>query len=254
MVVIPIAELNYMNKPQTKPSLIILPGWGGNEILWQHQVKHLSDIIDVRVLVITDCDAVDKMAEEVLENSPDNLILVGHSLGGWVAQFLAIHFPERINRLILVSTWTGRSNPELKHFFVEALKRLKNNQRDELLDEIRTNLIYQHHPEKAALLQLIKMSQSQFPTEGLINQTLAEMNSGDTITNLHKIKCPTLLIYGRQDPFFTLAEHEAMKAEIPHARLAIIEGCAHLPSIESPQTLTAEILYFIRNTAPTYKT
>jgi pimeloyl-ACP methyl ester carboxylesterase len=234
-----------MNKTQIKPSLIILPGWGGNDMLWQHQVHHLNDIANVSVLAVANRDTIDQMAEEVLKKSETNLILVGHSIGGWIAQYLAIHFPERISKLILVSTWTGLSNLELVHFFTKALKQLKSNQRDELLDEVRQNLIYQQHKEGEELLQLVKTSQAQFPTEGLINQTLAEMNSQDTVASLHQIQCPTLLVYGRQDPFFTLGEQEAIKATIPHAKLALIEECGHLPSIERPQALTALIRLWV---------
>lgn len=241
MVAILIVELKYMNKTRTKPSLIILPGWGGNEMLWQHQIEHLQDIIDVRVITVTTADTIDKMAEAVLNDAPGNFSVVGHSIGGWVAQFLAIHFPEKINKLILVSTWTGQSMPDLNNFFIKALQCLKNNQRAELLKEVTSNLFYQYHTEKKALLNLVEKSQARFPTEGLINQLLAEMNSRDTVGSLHKIKCPTLLIYGHQDPFFTLKEQEAIKTKIPRAKLAVIEECGHMPSIERPQALTALI-------------
>ncbi|MBA2655790.1 MAG: alpha/beta hydrolase [Tatlockia sp.] len=229
----------------SKQNLIILPGWAGNKMLWQHQCKSLRDIVNAKVIEISDQETVAKMASAVIKQAPDRFILVGHSLGGWVAQHIAINFPERVSKLVLLGTWTGDSKPELISLFKTLLQRIRNGETKEVLDELRPGIVHPQHRKNSRLLQLIKKSQNQFPITGLINQTLVEINGGDTSPYLHKIICPTLIIHARQDPFFSLKIQKLIKSKIPHAKLTIIEDCGHMIQIEQPQALSALLRLWI---------
>jgi pimeloyl-ACP methyl ester carboxylesterase len=229
----------------TKQSLVILPGWGGNKMLWQHQCESLKDIVDSKVIVIVDQDTVMKMAEAVIRQAPERFILVGHSIGGWVAQTIAIKFPERVDKLVLLGTWTGNSEPKLVSLFKTMLQRIQNGETEQILDELRPNIVHPDRREDHALLQVIKNSQTQFPVSGLINQTLAEINGGDTTADLHKISCPTLVIHGRQDPFFPLEIQQKIASKIPNALLTIIEDCGHMMQVEQPQALSTLLRLWI---------
>jgi pimeloyl-ACP methyl ester carboxylesterase len=59
------------------------------------------------------------------------------------------------------------------------------------------------------------------------------------------IRCPTLVIAGRQDAIFPVAEHEFIAAQIAGARLAIIEDCGHGAPLERPQAVTALLRYWL---------
>ncbi|MBA2653030.1 MAG: alpha/beta hydrolase [Tatlockia sp.] len=96
-----------------------------------------------------------------------------------------------------------------------------------------------------SLLQLIKKSQNHFPTQGLINQTLAEINGGNTTSDLQKIVCSTLIIHGRQDPFFSLEIQQLIATKIPQAKLTIIEDCGHMIQVEQPQAVSALLRLWI---------
>ncbi len=229
-----------------KQNLIILPGWAGNEMLWQHQCEALKDLVELKVIVITNQDTVIKMADAVLKQAPEKFILVGHSLGGWVAQHLAINFPEHLSKLVLLGTWTGNSKPELINLFKTMLHRIRNGEREQVLEELRPGIVHPDRRNDHTLLELIKNSQNQFPIEGLINQTLVEINGGDTTANLDKIACPTLIIQGRQDPFFPLEIQQGIASKIPHAKLTIIEDCGHMIPVEQPQALSALLRLWIQ--------
>lgn len=233
------------SKVGTKQNLIIIPGWAGNEILWQHQCESLKDIVDSKVIVIMDQDTVSKMAGAILKRAPAKFILVGHSLGGWVAQYIAINFPERVSKLVLLGTWTGDSKPELINYFKIMLQRIQNGESEQLLNDLRPGMVHPDHCDDPTLLQLIKNSQNQFPIPGLINQILVEINSSDTTPYLHKIACATLIIHGRQDPFFSLEIHQEMASKIPNAQLTIIEDCGHMMPIEQPQAVSALLRLWI---------
>lgn len=242
----PTVELNCENKDMPKQKLIILPGWGGNEDLWQHQCRHLADIAESKVIVITDQDTIDQMAHAVLAQMPDQAVLVGHSLGGWLAQHIAIKAPERVSKLILLATWTGASPPALISTFKSFLKRIENGEKDQLLEEIRPTIVHPERIQDQELMQIIKESQKKFPQEGLIYQTKVEINGGDTTFLLPLIQASTLVIHARQDPFFSLEEHEKIAKTIPHAKLTIIENCGHMPQVEKPEAVTALMRLWIQ--------
>lgn len=229
-----------------KQKLIILPGWSGTEKLWQHQCRHLADIVDVQVVVVTDQNDVEKMAQKVLEQAPERFILCGHSLGGWVAQHIAIKEPKRVSKLILLGSWRGECSQEGLSFYKKTLQSLLEGQTEKLLAEGRAWCVYPERRHDKEFMEFFKKSQEEFPVQGLINQTEAEIHSRPTTEWLHQIHAPTLLIYGRQDAVFSLQEQEEMAAAIPHAKLAIVEECGHMLSIECPQATTALMRLWIQ--------
>jgi pimeloyl-ACP methyl ester carboxylesterase len=72
-----------------------------------------------------------------------------------------------------------------------------------------------------------------------VQQMTAIMNRRDSRPSLHEIRVPTLVICGRQDMGTPLAASEEIAAGIPGSRLAVIEDCGHLSTIEQPQAVTA---------------
>jgi len=69
-------------------------------------------------------------------------------------------------------------------------------------------------------------------------QITALLNRPDARPQLAQVKCPTLLIVGRQDAWSPLSQHEAMLAELPDARLVVIEDAGHFAPIERPGPTT----------------
>jgi pimeloyl-ACP methyl ester carboxylesterase len=72
-----------------------------------------------------------------------------------------------------------------------------------------------------------------------LRQQHAIMSRPDSRPDLPSIAAPTLVICGRQDALTPLEKSEEMAAAIPGARLAVIEECGHLATMEQPQAVTA---------------
>jgi pimeloyl-ACP methyl ester carboxylesterase len=66
--------------------MIFIPGVGGREWLWQHQIINLADLVTSEVMVLDRQTTRAEMAEYVLAHAPQRFSIAGHSLGGWVAQ------------------------------------------------------------------------------------------------------------------------------------------------------------------------
>jgi pimeloyl-ACP methyl ester carboxylesterase len=77
--------------------------------------------------------------------------------------------------------------------------------------------------------------------EVFVRQERAIIGRSDSRPGLARIKCPTLVICGREDVITPPAVHEELVAAIPGAKLEVIENCGHLSPLEQPGQVT-EIL------------
>lgn len=225
-----------------KLPLIILPGWSGNEVIWQHQSNHLSDMVHPKVITITEPVLhIDKMVDMVLSMVSGPFHLVGHSLGGWLAQHIAIKAPDRVKKMVLLGTWTGTLTQDFKLLMEKNLERIQSGEAEQLMDELRAANFSPTRKNDLALFELMKKSQDEFPVDGLINQLNVILNGGDTIHLLDKIESETLVIHGADDNFFNYDDTKLWAAKIKHSAISVIEECGHMMSIEQPQAVTALI-------------
>jgi pimeloyl-ACP methyl ester carboxylesterase len=84
--------------------LVFVPGVGGRDWLWEHQIKNLADVASSEVVVLDRQATRAEMADHVLAVAPQRFSIAGHSLGGWVAQEIAARAPERVSKLFLCDT------------------------------------------------------------------------------------------------------------------------------------------------------
>ncbi|HHF7375657.1 alpha/beta fold hydrolase [Legionella bozemanae] len=230
-----------------KHNLIIIPGWGGTELLWKHQSEHLADIADITVKYFPDAETIEKMTEQLLKDAPEKFIICGHSLGGWVAQLAAIKAPHRVSHLIIMGSWTGDLNQEKRQYFEQWQHEIENDRLEHLLSEVNATSVLPSRSKDRSLMSTLVEGQAKFPRQGFLNQTKAMLNSQPTTLQLHKIECPTLIIYGRQDSAFTLETQQSLKSGIPSAKLAIIEDCGHMCHVEQPQAVTALLKFWLED-------
>lgn len=165
--------------------------------------------------------------------------LVGESLGGWVAGWLASEQPERVKSLQLVAAGGTKANPEImnriKTSTTEAViqdnieltrKRLhllmfdgERNVSDELV-QLR-HAIY-HTPEFVANLpNLLSLQEMEVRERNLMRPE-----------RLASITVPTLVVWGNENPFGDIPEATAMHEAIPNSRLELIGQCGHWPQHE----------------------
>lgn len=221
-----------------KPTLVLLPGFGSDERLWAHQIQHLADIADTQVIVLKAQSNRSDMAEYVLSQAPEKFALAGHSLGGWVAQEVAARASQRVQALMLVSTW-ARQREDLVQAHRELQMRLTIQPLEPWLNDNLRNCITPDRLADRVLTESILEMQRSFPKAAYLNQSLAIAGGPETLPLLGCIACPTLVICGARDTFFPVRESEFMAAHIPGARMTLIEDCGHMVPMEQPQATTA---------------
>jgi pimeloyl-ACP methyl ester carboxylesterase len=170
--------------------------------------------------------------------------IVGASMGGMIAQELAIHWPRRVRTLTSIMSSTGDPalpppNPEMLAFFLAPPPRTS----EEFVEaNVRIGRAFRNggfpEEESRARERAVRMAARGMSPEGGARQMLAVFASGSRKASLPQIKAPTLVIHGADDPLVPLAAGEDTAGSIPGARLVVIEHMGHaLPMAVWPRVI-----------------
>ncbi len=179
----------------------------------------------------------------------DSAHVVGASMGGMIAQLLAVDYPERVRSLTSFMSTSGNSRlpaarPEITRQIV--LNRPKNPQPAAMLEHTMRTAKMISSPgfprSDEAWRELISASiERSFYPQGFLRQMAAIVADGSRVKRLRRIDAPTLVIHGREDPLVPVECGIDTARNIKGSRLEIIEGMGH--DIPPPliATLTALI-------------
>ena len=179
--------------------------------------------------------------------------LAGESLGGWVAGWLASETPERVISLQLIAAGGTKANPEI-------MERIKTSTRKAVsADDI--NLTRQR-------LYLLMHDPAKDVSEELVHLRHRIYHQSDFVENIDHLLClqemeirqrnllredrlarladtPTLIIWGRENPFGDVPEANKMHDDIPGSRLELYESCGHWPQHERHEIYNPMAIEFL---------
>ena len=176
--------------------------------------------------------------------------LVGRSMGGMIAQELALLAPERVERLVLVST-TGRADPHLASVFdlwaqmAESGVAAGIRHRNALLWCLGRESLARSADVEAYLRA--RRGADRPLDYARQARACAEY---DSLARLDRIVCPTLVVAGEDDRLTPAPHAEALAGAIRGARLCSIPGAGHLPYLEAPALFTSVVLDFLSGVSP----
>ena len=174
--------------------------------------------------------------------------VLGSSLGGMVAQELAITHPERVERLVLLSTTPGGGDAHpMPQRTVDLLTRMPEMEPHAALRAAVANALAPGHAGRdPALVDRIVEMRLADPQDPAGWQ--AQAHAGTTYdggSRLGEVTAPTLVLHGDQDVVVAPENGELLARRIPDARLEVLEGHGHLPFWEAPDAIAASVLAFL---------
>jgi 3-oxoadipate enol-lactonase len=181
----------------------------------------------------------------------DRAVLVGLSWGGMLGMRMALKHERRVRALALLDT-SAEAEDRLRaikyRVFVSVARRVGLPPR--LLDTEITPLFFTERTrrERPDLVTRFVRAANGFPREGTARAALAVVvHRKDISSRIGAIRIPTLVVCGRDDRATEPVHSERIAAAIPGARLAWIEGAAHLSALEQPRAVNDVLVPFVRD-------
>lgn len=253
-------ELAFSVRGEGSP-LILIMGLGADGSVWEEHVKAYEKhfkcyLIDNRGVgaspkpagsysteMMAD-DVADLMDREGISSAP----VAGISMGGAIAQSLALKYPNKVNRLVLVSTWAV-CTPYMKMVF-EHFKPMRATTKLEDFMMLLQLWIWGPQYVRDSQVELLearesmKLVENPQPRQGFEGQCDACI-AHNSVDRLEDIKVPTLITVGDKDIFTPIECSEFLNDKIEGSELVVFENRAHThhwEELETFNTVTTEFL------------
>ncbi|GHC48820.1 alpha/beta fold hydrolase [Neogemmobacter tilapiae] len=228
----------------TEPVLMI-PGLMCDARAFLHQVNALGADRLVTMALPLQGTKVEDMAKTFLEQAPPRFSLVGLGLGGDIALDMARRAPDRISRMVLIST-DPLAEPQAVMMAREGrmIAARAGRLMDALADEI-PDAALADSPLRARVRRKLEEMWKGLGVDVFLRQSKAMQRRPDHQRTLRQTNVPCLILAGEQDTLVPVRRQEFMAGMLPFARMQIIPGAGHLPTMEAPDAVNAALLDFL---------
>ena len=257
-------ELNYMMAGEGE-SILFINGFSTDLTIWSIQMAELAKeyrvvLFDNRGTGLSGKDngnySMERLADDVsllLEklNIP-SVHLVGHSMGGLIAQHVAIRHPSLVKTLVLASTFlkAPKKGHLTFHLLPDILEKIGCEAFvDLVISQNYSSLYIENNYRKIILMRRLLINHlKQVPIDTPILRKLVQgILEHDTEKLVNKIQVPTLIIVGLLDKVFPPYLSKALAEKIPHEQLEVLDNCGHNLMLEQPEAFTRKIKEFIKS-------
>jgi len=194
-------------------TVVWLHGWPLDERMWERQVSRFGGLA---VRLYGRGSSIDGWAEQILSEVEGELVLVGHSMGGYTALAVAGRAPVRVRALVLAGARAGPDTPERRAF------------RGELIAGLRSA----GPPDNAA---------KGVTVEELVATQEAIRDRHDASDVVRAFAGPLVVGAGSEDELFTPDEARELAASAQDGRAVVFEGAGHFMSLDRPDEFDAVV-------------
>jgi non-heme chloroperoxidase len=174
--------------------------------------------------------------------------LVGASTGALFAQRVALSYPRRVSRLVLVGAQTLANEAIMG--LREEVRALEDPVPPEFVREFQESTIYQPVPQE--FLDTVVSESLKLPARvwrDYMEQAALSIDH-DYVLPLREIEVPTLILWGKQDPLFPREEQERLAEAIPGATLKVYPETGHAVHWDRPEWVVRDLEEFMKDSHP----
>jgi pimeloyl-ACP methyl ester carboxylesterase len=237
--------------------LVLLPGIADSCHVFDLLLPHLQD--DLHVFALSPRGHGDSVKPQAGYRTGDfamdliqfldalglaEAVIVGASSGGFVARHFAASWPERTAGIVLVGTPSLLADkPQVQKAWNEVISKLEDPvdpafvrgfAKEETIGRVPLEFREMMVAENLKVPARVWMQ----TTEGLLEETFP--------SDLERVRCPALLLWGDRETITTKTEQESVSAKIRGSRLVVLEGLGHMLYWEDPERVAKEIGAFVR--------
>jgi len=238
-------------------TLVLLHGFLENSTMWNPHVEELAKrnrvvCVDLLGHGQTNClgyvhsmeDQADMVHHVLHELKIRKAILVGHSMGGYIALAFAELYPEMMKGLVLMNSTSRADSDERKTNRDRAILAVKQNYTTFIRMSI-ANLFSENNRERLSNeIELVRNEALKTPLQGIVAALEGMKTRNDREVILHFTTYPILLILGKQDP---VLNYEENKTQIENTKVELVTfDDGHMSHIENKDDLTKVLLGFLK--------
>ena len=260
MMLTPVTAVPYFDeRGQGETTVLMLHGIGGGRLAFARQMQPLAgagfhavawDMPGYGHSALVEPYTFETLADECIELidvlDPERLVLVGHSMGGMVAQEVAARVPGRLAALVLAGTSAafGRPDGDWQRDFVGERTAPLDAGRSmaDLAADLVARMVASGASDAVRAEAIAVMASVPPPTYRLALQALMGF---DRRAGLASLPMPVLLVAGSEDRNAPPTVMKGMAERIPGARLVCLDGCGHLMPFERPDAFNDALLAFL---------
>lgn len=226
--------------------LVFLPGMMCDARLFGPQLAALSPAYTLMVAPITGGERIEEIASGLLDALPRKFALAGLSMGGIVAMEILRRAPDRITRIALMDTNALAETPQSAADYEPAIIKAKSGRLAEAVPEFMPPDALAQGPQRGEVMALLADMAENIGAEAVVRQARALQRRRDQQATLRRCKVPALVLCGAEDGLTPVKRHSFMADLIPYARLCVIDGAGHLPTLEQPDAVTEAMLDWLK--------
>lgn len=255
-------ELYYERHGTGKP-LLLIAGLGFGAWSWFCQIPTLAQefttiVFDNRGVGQSDKPDVEYTIKMMADDAAgllralkvERAHVLGHSMGGYIAQELALSSPDLVAGLVLVSTSFGGKNAVLMSAETAAQMR-SELEADDPEVALRRGLrlrfsdrFIAEHPD--VINEFVTVRKAHLPSRAAWLRQFAACLSFETESRLGSLDAPTLIVTGDDDPIVPAENSRRLAARIPGSQLRVFEGARHLVFIERAEEFNHIVIEFLK--------
>lgn len=228
-------------------AMVLVHGAGGRAEVWAPQLAGLDDVARVVALDLPGHgltagrgrQTVDAYADWVVACLDalglDRVVLGGHSMGGAIAQTVALRRPERLDGLLLVGTGARlRVLPRILELFGQGSPDATG---------LVAGLSYSLRTPPGLVVEAERALQETPPL--VVLGDFVACDHFDVMGRLGAVRAPTLVVVGRDDRLTPPKYAAHLAGAIPGARLVEVDDAGHFPQLEQPAAVNAAVREFL---------
>jgi pimeloyl-ACP methyl ester carboxylesterase len=236
--------LNYLRKGAGEP-VVLLHGLFGSAKYWDSLIDHLSPSFDLiaidlpgfggsgKISVPNDVSGYGATVMALLQSlNVSSFNILGHSLGGAIAQQMSLDYPESVIRLVAYATKPAVLDEDRFETFEKTMERVLNT---DITDVVKSQAANWFDAGTDSLNYDLCIKTSLGVSSESAGACLQAIRGWDVWELLDKLNLPVLVISGDRDQSVSLETLIRQKQAFPNAQLAILPGCAHIAHLENSE-------------------